>query len=397
MHIRIYSPFFPFPSSEGAFVVIAGQVEGFLEMGHQVELVYWKGEAQLSAAPKSSSLKIINWSESSQRKDTFPNRLLRVVTSLFSAESSTGKFYYPKNLDRRDELGPCDLAIYHHCYAHGWLKRPRGSEKKKVIYFHNIESELFEQMAGSAKNFFVREVHRFNAQKVRIQEMDSLNLVEEIWQVSPVDHKTFNERIESSFRERVKFRAPCYSPSIFQRRRKNFLRSPTIDLPIVAFIGGLAFQPNSESLQWFLSEVAPLLLEKEFKGEVRIVGGGASQELIDSSSRFPFVKFLGFLVELEEFWKDVSLMIVPHVSGSGVRIKLLEGLASGIPVLANSQAVERIHPDLSASKFLIEKSQPQDWVNAIMGLKGCDLRRELSIFEMDRALQFNYIYWDFRR
>ena len=61
------------------------------------------------------------------------------------------------------------------------------------------------------------------------------------------------------------------------------------------------------------------------------------------------MKVLGFVEEIESFWAQIDCMIVPHISGSGVRIKMLEALASGITVIANPEAIEPLSLALRAN------------------------------------------------
>lgn len=394
MNVRIYSPFFPYPASEGAFVVIAGQVEGFLAAGHSVELVFWKGAADISKAPQSARLKIINWSQTLDRKDVAFAKVFRVLGSLFSSNSSTGLFYYPPNRDLRNRLGSCDLAIYHHCYSYSWISRKVSTETQKVVHFHNIESDLIQELARRSSGV-LQWLHSINAQKVKRQEARIAQIANEIWLVSPTDYQDYSLTVPATSEVKIKYKAPSYSPELFARRRENFHKSTTISRVRILFIGGLSFHPNHDSLMWLLTEVAPLLRAGGFKGEFQVIGGGASESLRAKALDFPFVKFLGFVPDLEQSLEQASLLLVPDLGGSGVRIKLLEGLASGIPTLANASAVERIHPELLKSPFLIQREKASDWAEFILALRGSELRKECAGQPMDQALKFDYLYKEF--
>src|SRR4051794_19287772 len=115
MKIRIYSPEYPFPMTEGAHQVIGDQIRTLLALGHEVELVIWK-----SPAPKQpffEKLKLVCLHS--------PKRIprpLRILSSFVKPDASPELYYYPPELDERAKLGEVDLAIYHYSFAYAWLR-----------------------------------------------------------------------------------------------------------------------------------------------------------------------------------------------------------------------------------------------------------------------------------
>lgn len=69
---------------------------------------------------------------------------------------------------------------------------------------------------------------------------------------------------------------------------------------------------------------------------------------------------------MEDFWAGLSHSLVPHLSGSGVRTKLLEALASGVPTLATPGAVSRLHPALRENPLLFCSESPDAWAERIV-------------------------------
>src|SRR4029078_11584493 len=123
--------------------------------------------------------------------------------------------------------------------------------------------------------------------------------------------------------------------------------------------------------------------------------GKSPSDVIQEKARaYPFVKVLGFVPDLEPFWAGLSFALVPHLAGSGVRTKLLEALASGIPTLATSEAAMRIHPDLRASPLLRVSDDPQFWVETLMKAQPFEHRLEEpgSILAAGKALDGREIY-----
>ncbi|PWU19778.1 MAG: hypothetical protein C5B49_05220 [Bdellovibrio sp.] len=414
MKIRIYSPFLPYPVTEGAFQLIFEQVLGFAKY-HSVELVCWKdsfeslqskiGDSKTGrpgiddqfAKIFGPSVRLIHW-PAKESQESGLMRMNRLLRSLPSLDASPGLYYYPPERDQREELGPCDLAIYHYTFAWSWLRhRKQLEEQKTVIHWHNIESDQFEYRARQERVFALAGIHRWNAMKLARQESELEQLVDEFWMISPKDLIDLRERGSG---KSASLRTPCYrAENLTQRRRafeKHYLavaKNLSADgHPTIGFIGGLDFEPNRMSLEWILDRVCPLLKNENFTGILKVVGKNAPPDLRDKMARFSFVNYVGFLPRLDPFWDELSLMLVPHITGSGVRIKLLDSIASGVPALANDAAIERIHPDLRNSPFLSVADDPKDWAKLILRLKGQSLRAHLQERGMDKAFEFAAIY-----
>jgi glycosyltransferase involved in cell wall biosynthesis len=390
MKIRVYSPYFPYPVSEGAHQVIFDQVR-FLGLYHDVEIVTWKSRGELvTLFPFSKNVKWIDWSKKSkeyeievQHEGLF-GRFFRVFKSVVSKDASPELFYYSPSSDQRRGLGSCDLAIYHYSFSHSWLKRLRmTTEKKVVVYFHNLESNVFLDRAKAELNPLKKIVHLMNAKKLQKNEDALAVIADEIWQISDVDLKDYASRKHTK-PPMQSLRPPTFDPDFFSGKVRH-----TNDKPVLGFLGGLDFQPNLESLDWILTHLAPILREQNFAGKIVSVGKNAPEWILKKGSEFPFYEHLGFVSDLENFWSHLSAMLIPHVTGSGVRVKLLESLARGIPVMCNKAALERIHPELQKSLLLFVSEDPKEWSKKTLALSAAEK------ITTPKALTGDYIYKDF--
>lgn len=107
----------------------------------------------------------------------------------------------------------------------------------------------------------------------------------------------------------------------------------------VLFVGGFRHLPNLEALQWFFSEVVPLLLQRQVDFRVVAIG-------LDPPPAYAFANSEGVL-ELRGFQESISddmagaaAFICPILAGSGIRVKLLEAFACGIPVVSTTVGAE---------------------------------------------------------
>lgn len=395
LKIRVYSPFYPFPVSEGAFQVIADQVRYLAEQG-PLELVVWKEtkyslEKKRACAPLPPGVSLIHWEAVDTER--LWGRAKRVFCAIAGGSAGPELFYYPPNQDRRDELGPVDLAIYHYSFAAAWNKRGKAvCERRRAVHLHNIESDL-SMLRASKAGIFTRWIHRLNTAALLQSERHLAKFFDELWFLSPKDLEDWPHKKT----EGMKLRPPTYDEQLIVRRSRAFRDDGNPEETVLGFIGGLSYEPNRTSMEWILREVCPRLAAGGFCGRLLVVGQQPPLSLLRMAESFPFIKFLGFLPELEDFWRTLSLMMVPHQAGSGVRIKLLDALASGVPVLCNGRAAERLHPELRSSPLLTVHDDPEEWAKMLLELKGRHLRRSHDGRPLDEALRGERIYADLSR
>jgi GT2 family glycosyltransferase len=105
------------------------------------------------------------------------------------------------------------------------------------------------------------------------------------------------------------------------------------------FLGGFRHTPNVTALYWFLERVLPHVLQAEPDARLKVVGADppAPHTLPDCHSA---VELIGFAQDIHAYLADCAVFICPIQSGSGVRVKLLEAFASGIPVVSTRVGAE---------------------------------------------------------
>ncbi|MDR3606021.1 MAG: glycosyltransferase [Oligoflexia bacterium] len=375
MHVQVFAPIFPYPCHEGAFITIAEQVKRLRELGYRVHLFYWKGADPSPQVLDAVFPGIEVTRLGSDRNE--PATAARIAKSLFSKWSSAELFHYPPHLGGElDRLPTADLRIFHYSFSGPWLSRKRLSGKTAVV-FHNLETELYRQRAIAEPRGPARWIHALNAKKLREHERRLSDGCDELWFLSPKDMSDFARSARPSVPLRVF--PPFFSRAFLEARRKPRKKAAR---PVIGFVGGLHFRPNQVSAEWIVDQVAPELSKRGFAGRLLIVGKGPSSRLLEKAKAFPFVEVTGFLADLDPYWSDVSLSLSPHLEGSGVRMKLLESLAAGVPVLTHRMALEQLIEPLKHHPQLFATDSPAEWAEIIM--KAPALPEPMT--EGDRAL-----------
>lgn len=111
--------------------------------------------------------------------------------------------------------------------------------------------------------------------------------------------------------------------------------------PHVLFLGALDWPPNGDAVAFFLDEVWPQVLAVLPRAQFTVVGRGEGG-LARRWASTPGVRFTGRVPDIEPWIRQSRLMVVPIRSGSGMRVKILDAFARGLPVVATSIGVEGI-------------------------------------------------------
>ena len=105
------------------------------------------------------------------------------------------------------------------------------------------------------------------------------------------------------------------------------------------FLGSFRHQPNVTALRWLVSEVLPLVAAEAPGARLVVVGSGAPpRDVFDNQDSA--IELRGFVEDAREPLGRYSLFVCPILAGSGVRVKLLEAFASGIPVVSTRLGAE---------------------------------------------------------
>ena len=99
--------------------------------------------------------------------------------------------------------------------------------------------------------------------------------------------------------------------------------------------------PNVQGVEWFLKEVWPLVHKEIPNAKVHIAGRHMSSDFLNR--KVPGVNFVGEVENAKNFIQKYAISVVPLLSGSGIRIKIIEGMALGKAIVTTSVGVEGIN------------------------------------------------------
>lgn len=204
-----------------------------------------------------------------------------------------------------------------------------------VLVGHNIESDIFpfwmpSGLSGWKLRFmdWVATRSRRSAHAVEIQNSFKFAAM------------TF---ISTRDMERVIATEPkLLMPLSFPGKGKAYQEKPA-GVFNVLWMGGFGWYPNTEGVQWFAREIFPLIREQLAANHIvlHFCGSHPPEELKalhDGANVFVH----GFVEDIDVMLDQAHLLMVPLLSGAGIRVKIIEAMSAGVPVLSTSKGCEGI-------------------------------------------------------
>lgn len=223
-------------------------------------------------------------------------------------------------------------TAYDAVYVDHWLMWPISErfhpKSKRILNLHNAEHLIFQRTAEMQRGILKPLLH-LEAFRVR-RYLRRIGLkADTIHSISEADRK---ELIAIGIpASRIVSILPCVDSGPKTTGRPGGR---------VLFAGTLTWAPNIEGLDWFLRYVLPDL---EIAEPVQVVGG----EPLPEWSQLPAagkMEFLGRVPSVEPLYAEASVLIAPVFSGSGIKLKIVNSLVRGLPVVTTSCGIEGFPP-----------------------------------------------------
>lgn len=313
---------FPYPPAHGAAVDMWNRILILGEMGYEVDLL-----ASVREVPDQDRLDAV--------KKHVGNLWIALRRSGVSSFLSTVPFQVRSRapLANVSLEGHFDGVILEADYVAEVLKNPALRGAKLILRIHNEQVVYFRDLAEGSKGwpkkaYFYTESFKFGFYSPIVMRKCDL-----LWFISESereDHVRKNPQDES----KSYFLPTHVSPEAL----RPYVAGGTTAL----FIGSLTISHNTDSVAWYLENVHPLLLG--LKGySFEVAGRTAGQpipglrELVQRSTQ---VSLEEDPVILEGLYDRAAVFVNPVIRGAGIKIKVVQALQAGVPVVSTSMGIE---------------------------------------------------------
>lgn len=346
--LQIYNKI-PIPPKDGGSIAVYGLSECFVKLGHSVHLAalntnkhYVNIDSLQDLIPKN--LKIFYFDINTNIK---PLRVLfnLLFSSLpYNAERFLSEGFNNILFDLLNKY-EYDIIQIEGLYMLQYIQTIRNYSNAKISYrAHNVENEIWLNTLESEKNPIKRYYLKKLYNRIYKLEKDYINTYDLLVPITEKDAEYFKKEGN----DKLVHTSPT---------GLDFSKYRCTDKKLDKFkffhLGSLDWIPNQEGLLWFLNNIWPEIATKYKNATFTIAGRNAPDSFVEKITKYQNVIFNGEVDNAIEFMHDHTIMIVPLFSGSGMRIKIIEGLASGSIIITTSKGVEGIPAQNRKHLFIV--------------------------------------------
>jgi len=241
-------------------------------------------------------------------------------------------------------LSRCDFARKH--IADVRLHAPQSRIIFDTVDLHYLREQREAQLTQDP------DVRR-KAQERQLQEDYLIKEADETWVVSPIEQQMLQENWPHKSIQLVSNIVDVTGPVTPFAIRRDWL-----------FIGGFQHRPNIDAVLFFVEEIYPLVCDRLPDTKFYIIGDKAPPEIVALANDRIIVA--GLQRNVRSFFDSVRLSVAPLRFGAGIKGKINQSMAFGVPVVATSIAVEGMN--LTDHEHVLVADEPQDFAGALIEL-----------------------------
>jgi glycosyltransferase involved in cell wall biosynthesis len=270
-----------------------------------------------------------------------------------------------------------------HCEWTPYAEMLRGiASARRVVMAHNVESIIWQRYHETESNPLRRWYIGRQWRKFQRFERRALGEVKHTIAVSDADAERLRQDFGVGRLSVVEngVDTAYFQPQARQRQRGRLL-----------FLGSLDWRPNLDGVRLLLERVFPAVRAAEPSASLCIVGRNPPEWLRRSIAAVPGVELRADVPDVRPFLADCGLLVVPLRIGGGSRLKILEALASGTPVVSTRIGAEGLR--LEAGEDLVVVADIDDLSNALItAIRRPDVLQAQS--ERGREKVLEHYDWD---
>lgn len=349
----------PFPPNDGGSIAIYNTTIGLIENDVNVNLI------------------AINPSRNNIDEDILPPEFKKItrfqsvsvdtrikpfkaILNLFSSKSYFIQRFYSSDFSEKlieiFQNETYDIIQLEHLYMCIYIDTIRKYTNAKIVLRpQNVEYIIWERYLKNISNPFKKIFIHVASRRLKKFEKANVSKVDGIIAITSHDAEIFRQyalRIPV-IDIPVSFNYNLIDNYNFEKQFNNF--------PIVYHIGSMDWRPNEEAINWFIKNVFPELKKEHPRIKIYLAGKKMQPYFIKQSNNNLIVE--GMVENALSYQEDKSIMIVPLLSGSGIRAKIIEGMALGKTIISTTIGLQGIN--CTNEKDILIADTPDEFVYQI--------------------------------
>lgn len=357
----------PYPPNDGSSIAITTLAEGLADNDVELYLLAINTKKHF----KSDDLIPESFKQKTHYQSIYSNTntsVLGAFINLFSKQSYfVSRFYfkaYKQALIQLLQQHSFDIIQIEGVFMATYIPVIRQYSKAKIVLrSHNVEHQIWERHLSNEKTSIKKSYLSLQNKRLKTFEINAFKISDAIVTITDEDKKNIQKLVPS------KEIYTCLTGVNLEQYTVN----PNIKYPRTLFhFASMDWMPNIEAVDWLLNEVWSLVVKQQASAKLILAGRGMPERFKRLSN--PNVLIVEEVKSSEEFYKNHDIMLVPLWSGSGLRIKLVEGLAYGKAIITTSIGAEGI--PYTNNQHVIIADTAQEFADAILFLLDNDNKKQ---------------------
>lgn len=375
MKILIISQEFPYPPSYTGAKLKLYNLLKYLSKKNEIYLISFIGsKEELDYVPKIK--------EFCSLVDTVPRNLSpshNIIQSVFSKYPRDAFTYFSNEMEAKtlDIIKTYNIDIVHLDLIYMAQYADCICDLPKVIAPYDVNWILWNDVFRLEKNLIARFRGLVHYLRLRRFEIDFYRKFDHCIVVSPKDKKALEACL------------PKLKISIIPNG-VDFDYFKALDKLSVShnliFTGVMSYKPNIDAMRYFCKKVLPLIKNEIQDIKLYIVGKDPAEKIKQLASKEVIVT--GYVDSIRDYVKEASVYVCPLRMGSGIKNKILEAMAMGIPIVATSLSIEGI--EAVQGRDIIVADKPEEFAKSVIDLISDEGKRSYLAENAKKLVQEKY-------
>ncbi len=351
MKILFITPTLPYPPDAGGKIVIFNTIK-YLAPRHDIYLLSLLQPGQerfiSSLNPYCRAIEVV--------KNEIVYKKSELFINLFSAVPYTVKKFFlvefKEKLQKLTRGSQFDLIQVEHLHMAQYIK---WIEQKPVLLReHNVETTMMNRYLKYSKNWLEKTYSLLQWMKLKKYEPQICNFFDACLFFSKKDLNSLGSNFNKYYVVPCGIDTEYFKPKPHMEKENKLI-----------FVGNFNFKPTLDGLIYFLKDIMPLLKKELPKLEIQIIGSYPEKKLKFWKSERNLL-FTGYVEDVRPYIWESTVEVIPLRIASGVRLKILEGMALGKSMVSTSIGCEGL--DVTDSQHLFIADKPNDFVEKTVEL-----------------------------
>jgi len=346
MKILMLTPYLPFPLHSG------GQIRSYnllksLSKKHQITLFSFIRSNQEKTHIKELQKYCTNVKVFKRRKAWDPRNILLSVLTPYPFLVSIYLSRQVKSAIKK-ELSSGNYDLIHAETFYVMPNLPKPADIPTLLVEQTIEYMVYQRFVEDFKVFFLRPFLYFDVLKIKLWEKYFWQKATRLAAMSDSDKNIMQKTVKG---RKVDVVANGVDVDHFAKARGKKPKPP-----IILFVGNFKWLPNKDAAMFLTKDIWPIINQSLPQAKLWIVGRNPTKEILDLS-KSKNVTVTGDLDDIRTAFKKASVLLAPIRNGRGTKYKVLEAMASHVPVVTTKLGIEGIDAQHNKAVLIVESAQ----------------------------------------